>query len=245
MELTSQTAVLAALIFVVAFLYSSVGHGGASGYLAVMSFYALQPGRMSSAALILNVLVSGIAFTSYRKAGHFKKSLLWPFVIASVPMSFVGGALPISVTSYSYVLAAVLLFSAFRLNMNITEESPKEGTPNLGVFILVGGTMGLVSGIVGIGGGIFLSCYLLLAGWATTKESSAVAAPFILVNSIAGLSARIWQGKAVFAVSLPFIAAAFLGGILGSYLGANRFTSVFLRRILGLVLLSACLKLLF
>ena len=235
------------LIFSVAFLYSSVGHGGASGYLAVMSLFAFNPQTMSTTALILNIVVSAVSFFSYKNAGHFNGSLLYPFLILSVPMSWLGGRIRLPVSSYALLLASVLLFAAFRLNVNVGPDirSEKHNSLNFSLALLVGGSIGFVSGVVGIGGGIFLSSFLLLVGWATTKESSALAAPFILINSIAGLLPRLANQEPVWSTTRLYSVSAFAGGLLGSHLGANRFTVIALRRILGLVLILASVKLIF
>ncbi len=243
----SLTAFLgvSALFFFVAMLYSSVGHGGASGYLAVLSFFAIAPALMSSTALLINVLVSTTAFVAFYRAGHFSSGLAWPFLLTSVPAAFLGGTVQLPAKAYFLILAGVLLFAAFRLII----KSPAGGgetlvkTPTISVALPVGAGIGALSGIVGVGGGIFLSPLILLMNWAGAKRTAAVSALFILVNSIAGLTGRLYSGTFAVKELAPFLAAAFLGGMIGSGLGARRFSSLAIRRLLGVVLVVASVKL--
>ncbi len=245
-RILSELYLFPALIFCVAFLYSSVGHGGASGYLAIMSLFAFMPVEMSTTALILNVLVSLISFISYKGAGHFKWRLLYPFLIFSVPMVWIGAHIHVPDSIYSLLLAGVLLFAAFRLNFKIGPEitTQNEKLANFPLALLAGGSIGFVSGVVGIGGGIFLSSFLLLLGWSTIKEASAVAAPFILVNSVVGLIPRLANQALPWDVMGINALWAVAGGLLGSHLGANHFTSRVLQKLLGMVLVLAAAKLL-
>ncbi|MFQ5798181.1 MAG: sulfite exporter TauE/SafE family protein [Bacteroidota bacterium] len=233
------------LFFFVAILYSSVGHGGASGYLAVLSFFSIAPALMSSTALVLNVLVSTTAFFAFYRAGHFSIGLVWPFLVTSVPSAFVGGAVQLPTKAYFLLLAGVLLFAACRLIMEIRagRDEAFARPPKLAVALPVGAGIGAVSGIVGVGGGIFLSPLILLKAWAGAKRTAAVSALFILVNSLAGLSGRLYTGTFALRELVPLLVAAFLGGIVGSRLGATRFSSLTLRRLLGVVLILASLKL--
>ncbi len=233
------------LIGIVAFCYASVGHGGASGYLGVLSFFILAPKELSSTALLLNILVSATSSYSYFKAGHLRQDLLRSFLITSVPFAFLGGTLHISVKLYSLILAVALMIAAIRLNWKLqlkSMDAPKK-LNSFWIPLLVGALIGVVSGLIGIEGGIFLSPLLLLANWATPKESAAISAPFILVNSCAGLLGRYFSGALVLGQMTPFLICAFLGGLLGSHLGANRFTSSLLRAILAIVLILASFKL--
>ncbi len=238
-------AAVSTLFFFVAILYSSVGHGGASGYLAVLSFFAIAPALMSTTALLLNVLVSMTAFFAFYRAGHFSVGLAWPFLVTSVPAAFIGGAVRLPPKGYFLLLAGVLLFAAFRLIIDIPAKRDEAlaRPPRLAVALPVGAGIGAVSGIVGVGGGIFLSPLILLKAWAGAKRTAAVSALFILVNSLAGLSGRLYTGTFVVRELVPFLVAAFLGGIVGSRLGATRFSSLTLRRLLGVVLTIASVKL--
>jgi len=240
-----QLLIISLLIFFVAALYSSVGHGGASGYLAVLSFFSVAPGHMSTTALLLNVLVAGLSLYSYYRAQHLSWKLAWPFIVLSVPAAFVGGVIHISETAYFLLLALLLMFAAFRLAfsaMSVSDEASLIPV-NLGLSLPTGAGIGVLSGIVGVGGGIFLSPLMLLMKWASTKQTAAVSALFIVVNSVAGLGGRVVCGNIELGIALPFVVAAFLGGLVGSYFGATRFSGLTLRRMLAAVLLIASFKL--
>ncbi|MBI5215446.1 MAG: sulfite exporter TauE/SafE family protein [Ignavibacteriae bacterium] len=247
MELTfSTTLIVCSVFFIVAALYSSVGHGGASGYLAILSMFAVAHKEMSTTALMLNIVVASIAFVFYLRAGHFSWKLTLPFFLSSIPLAFLGGMLDVSAKSYTILLALALLFASYRLIIHVeAKEKTSQTIPSLSVALLAGAIIGLVSGIVGVGGGIFLSPLILLMGWATAKQTSATAALFIVVNSVAGLLGRQVEGNFVVGNFLPFLLAAILGGVIGSQLGATKFSSLWLRRILGVVLIIAALKLIF
>ena len=239
--------IISALICIVAALYSSVGHGGASGYLAVLSLIAVPPSTMASTALTLNVLVAGVSLIFYVRAGHLSMKLSWPFIILSVPSAFVGGYIRVAEGTYYVLLSVALLFAAFRLAMSAAnaEEITEFKKVRLPVSLPVGAGIGLLSGIVGVGGGIFLSPLMLLFRWADPKQTSAVAALFIVVNSLAGMTGRILKGGFVVGEFLPLIVVAFVGGLLGSYFGANRFSGLVLRRLLAVVLVVAACKMIF
>lgn len=231
-------------VFLIAALYSSVGHGGASGYLAVLSFFAISSKEMSTTALILNILVSGIAFFSYLKAGYFSLSFSLPFVLASIPTSFLGGMLNISESTYFLLLFLVLIFAAFRLMMPLAKKQiEKEVKPKLSYVVFSGASIGLVSGIVGIGGGIFLSPLIILLGWASLKKTSSTSAFFILANSCSALLGRLIHGGIQIGNLYPLLISAFIGGLIGSYYGSRKLANVTLSRILGIVLLIAAFKL--
>lgn len=237
---------LLGLVFLVALAYSSVGHGGASGYLAVLSFFGFAPALMAPSALLLNLLVAGLSFLSYFRAGHFVPRLLWPFLLTSVPFAFLGAVLGASSKVYSLLLAGALIFAAFRL----FAAMPKGGDesfvkpPTLWVALPVGAAIGFVSGVVGVGGGIFLSPLILLLGWADAKRTAAASAAFIWINSAAGLYGHLSRTAVDWSALGWFVGAAFAGGVLGSWLGARQLAGVWLRRILGVVLLLAAVKLL-
>lgn len=240
-----QPSALWALIFFVALLYSSVGHGGASGYLAALSLFGYAPAEMKASALLLNLLVAGVSFLSYRRAGHFDGRLLWPFAIASIPAAFVGGFLKIPPRAYALLLAAVLVFAAVRLIFvtGATPDSPPR-PPRAAAALATGGGIGLLSGLVGVGGGIFLSPLMILLGWADAKRTAAASAAFIWVNSAAGLFGHLSrQGPATLSL-WPLAVAGLAGGILGSHAGARRLSTLWLRRLLGAVLALAAFKLL-
>jgi hypothetical protein len=238
-------ALLLGLVFFVALAYSSVGHGGASGYLAVLSFFGLGPAAMAPSALCLNLLVSGTSFVSYRRAGHFCARLLWPFLLTSIPFAFLGGLAPVSPRAYLMALAAALLFAAYRLVAVVPppQEESFLRAPSLWVALPAGAAIGFVSGVIGVGGGIFLSPLLILLKWADARRTAAVSAAFIWLNSLAGLYGQLLKNPVDWTGLAPLVAAAFAGGLLGSYLGAHRFRGVWLRRVLGVVLLVATVKL--
>lgn len=235
----------------VAALYASVGHAGASGYLAVLALAGLAPAELRPTALTLNLLVATVATLRFGGAGHFRWRILWPFLATAFPMAFVGGSLPVDPTLYRILLGAVLLFAAWRLIAGTRKSSGENAgaelpapTPPLLAALLIGALIGLASGVVGVGGGIFLSPILLLAGWATPKEAAGVAAPFILANSASGLTGQLLQG-AVLPEGLPlWLGAVFLGGWVGATFGSRRATGTGLRRLLALVLVLAGAKLL-
>ena len=234
---------LITLIFLVAVVYASVGHGGASGYLAAMSLLAYAPMQMASSALLLNLLVAGTACLMFWRAGHGSLSLLCPFLAGSVPGAFIGGWLPVSSRMYGWLLAAALLVAAVRLCLPTTQTAGHSTHPSLPIAVLVGAGIGVISGIIGVGGGIFLSPLMILLHWADPKRTAAASAGFIVVNSAAGLAGRLVAGRLVIGPMLPLVAAAFVGGVIGSRLGANHFSSVWLRRLLAGVLIVAAGKL--
>lgn len=231
----------AALIFLVAFLYSSVGHGGASGYLAVLSLWAIPAQPMAASALILNVIVSGVAFLRFAHAGFFSWRIAWPFLSASIPAAWLGGWLEVSPRVYEGLLSGVLLVAAWRLWIQLPESVGME-PPRLAVALPAGAGIGLLSGAVGVGGGIFLSPLLLLKRWADPKRAAATSALFILANSAAGLLGRAVKGPLVIGPLFWFVLAALLGGAIGSGLGAHHFSGLVLKRILACVLVLAAIK---
>lgn len=235
---------LALLIFLAAALYSSVGHAGASGYLAAMALFGLAPEVMKPTALTLNILVAAIATVKFYRAGYFSAKLFVPFAIGSVPFAFIGGAISLPGYLYKPAVGLVLLYSAYRLlagkgvRVEITQ-------PPLLPMVLLGAGIGLLSGLTGVGGGIFLSPLLLFAGWAAVRQASGVAAAFILVNSIAGLLGHYSAVANVPGEVLVWAPAAIVGGWLGSQYGSTRLPPPLILKLLAAVLLVAGLKMLF
>ena len=233
---------LTALIFIAATLYSSVGHAGASGYLAAMALFGLAPETMRPTALVLNVLVASLATYRYTRAGQNDIKLLIPFVVTSIPAAFIGGMIHVSGAFYKPLIGIVLLFSAFHL-LRTAKKSNKKDRPvqrqPLPAALATGTGLGLLAGLSGTGGGIFLSPLLLFMGWAPTRNVSGIAASFILVNSISGLLGNISSVHALPSALPVWGAAALLGGLLGTRLGTHTLTIPGIRTMLALVLVVA------
>lgn len=237
-----QLLILAIGVLVVAFLYSSVGHAGASGYIAVMSLLSLSPEVIKPTALTLNILVASIGTLQFWRAGYFSWRLFWPFALLAVPMALVGGYLNLPAQVFKILVGVILWYSAVRFLMPApTEREPSP--PPLAVALGSGGFIGLFAGFTGTGGGIFLTPLLLLAGWARVKTAAAVSALFILCNSIAGLVGNIGSTKQFPTFALVLVAAAAVGGTAGSYLGSRRFDPAVIKRLLAVVLVIAGTKL--
>jgi uncharacterized protein len=229
--------------FSTALLYSSVGHAGASGYIAVMSLLSLAPATIKPTALALNILVASIAAWRFARAGHFNWPLFWPFALLAIPLAFVGGQMNLPAWLFQRLLGAVLLFSAWRLLVQAGPEKETRAPPWWGA-LLCGGLIGLLAGLTGTGGGIFLTPLLLFARWAQAKEAAAVSALFILCNSVAGLLGNWASTSTLPGFIWPLLAVAALGGWLGSGWGSQRFAPALIKRFLGAVLVVAGLKLL-
>jgi uncharacterized membrane protein YfcA len=235
---------IVAAVFVVAILYSSVGHGGASGYLAVMAFLSVSPAVTRPTALVLNLFVASIGAIQFYRAGHFAWNVFWPFAVTSIPFAFLGGMISLPTNVYKILLGLVLLFAAFRLAWSFSKDA-EPVPPNIWIALTCGAAMGLLSGLVGVGGGIFLTPLLLLMNWSETKTAAGVSALFILVNSAAGLLGNYQQVSVLPSEVIFWIGAAIVGGIIGSLLGTRKFDSLVLRRVLAAVLLFAAVKLIF
>lgn len=231
------------LIACVAFAYAMVGHGGASGYLALMALAGMSVVVMRPTALVLNLFVSAISFVQYARGGHFRWRTFWPFAVLSVPAAWMGAQVTLDPVVYKRVLAMCLLFAVARL-FGLFGKG-KEGVRPIPLAwgMAIGAVLGLVSGMIGIGGGILLSPVLLLLNWADMKTTAATSALFIFVNSAAGLAGVIGAGEALSAAMVPWIAAAVAGGLLGGWVGAKRLNELRLKQALGLVLLFASIKL--
>lgn len=242
----SETLIIAILFFVGAALYASVGHGGASSYLAVMGLFSLAPDVMKPTALALNILVASVATIKFYRAGLFSWRLFWPFAVASIPAAFVGGAVMLPARSYKIVVGVVLLYAAVWMFRSALRPISKEThSPPLWAAVLAGLAIGFLSGLTGVGGGIFLSPLLLSMGWAETRATSGVAAPFILVNSIAGLLGHIASVSQLPPNVPVWGAAALIGGWIGASYGSKRAPVPVLRQLLSLVLVVAGVKLIF
>jgi uncharacterized protein len=233
---------LSLAVFCIAFLYSSVGHAGASGYIAVMTLFNLAPAEIKPTALALNIIVASIGSWQFWRAGHFSWQLFWPFAILSFPLAYLGGYLNLPAHIFKMMVGIVLLFSAIRFLLPHKIETEAHMPPRP-VAIGVGGLLGLLSGLTGTGGGIFLTPILLLMRWATTKNAAAVSAFFILLNSVSGLLGNIAATSSIPSFALPLAGAVVVGGTLGSYLGSNKLEPQTIKRLLALVLIIAGWKL--
>ena len=234
------------LLLVVALLYSSVGHGGASGYIALMTIWGIEVATVRSTALVLNGFVSLIAFIQYYRQGHFKWSLTFPFLITSVPFAFLGAMIAIDSALYKKILGVILIISVIRLLVSFHQKEGPLREMNLWLSMLAGAAIGFLSGMIGIGGGIILSPLILLAGWAGIKNTSATSALFIFINSIAGL-AGVWM-KDQFSFSsqtVIWVGVAIAGALAGAYWGSRLAAVKQMRYILALVLAIASYKLIF
>lgn len=233
---------LSIAVFLIAFLYSSVGHAGASGYIAVMTLFSLAPEEIKPTALVLNILVASIGSWQFWRAGHFSWQLFWPFAVLSFPLAYVGGYLNVPAHIFKAMVGFVLLFSALRLLMPMV-SGREVRLPSKLPSMTVGAFLGLLSGLTGTGGGIFLTPILLFMRWATTKTAAAVSALFILVNSVSGLLGNISATKSIPSLALPLGVAVILGGAMGSYLGSKKLQSTTIKRLLAVVLTIAGIKL--
>ena len=233
------------LLFIVAVLYASVGHGGASGYLALMALFAVSPAMMKPTALMLNLFVSLTSFIQFYRGRHFRWKIFLPLALASVPMAFAGGLLTIEADVYKKILGAFLLIPVLRFfllpNIPVDQLRPAR----LDLSLLTGAGIGFLSGLIGIGGGILLSPILLMLRWTDQKQAAAISALFIFVNSLSGLAGQLSTGVSFGQDMILWVAIAFAGGLLGAWLGALRFNLRLLKYVLATVLLLAALKLLF
>jgi uncharacterized protein len=230
---------------VVSFLYASVGHGGASGYLALMALFSFAPEVMKPTALILNLFVAGISFFYYYRGGHFNKNLFIPFAITSIPLAFLGGTIDIDASIYKKILAILLVFAILKMLNVFGKEKEDIKKVKLWQGLVVGGIIGFFSGLIGIGGGIILTPIILLLHWGNMKEAAAVSALFIWVNSASGLVGQISTGVYFEIETFVLVAVALIGGVLGGYYGSKKINNQKLRYILAFVLAIACFKLFF
>ena len=228
---------------VVAFMYAAVGHGGASGYLAMMALFNFAPEVMKPTALLLNIFVSAISFYHYWRTGHFNKKLFISFAITSIPLAFIGGMIEIDASVYKKILGVLLVFAILKMLNVFGKECDEVKTVKIWQGMFIGGAIGFFSGLIGIGGGIILSPVILLMHWGRMKEAAAVSALFIWVNSASGMIGQLSSGIHVEPQAFILVGIAILGGFLGAYLGSKKFDNTFLRYLLAFVLAIACAKL--
>jgi uncharacterized protein len=241
---TTHLILLFLAIGVIALLYSSVGHAGASGYIATMTLFGIAPILIRPTALVLNILVASIATFQFWRAGYFSWKLFWPFALLSIPAAYLGGYLQPSASVLKILIGVVLLFSAARLLVR-RSNPPETFPPSRPVAIGVGGGLGFLAGLTGTGGGIFLTPLLLFCRWAHIRQAAAVSALFIWVNSIAGLIGYFTKVRTIPSLGFILAAAAIIGGIIGSHLGSKRFAVRMISLCLATVLIIAGIKLIF
>ncbi len=239
---TCSPLVLGLAFFLAAALYASVGHGGASAYLAVMGLLGMAPVEMKPIALTLNIVVSLLAFIAFARTGHFRPRLCWPLVAASMPAALLGGWLQSPEPVFKLILAAALSVGAWRLASGCNVEKPARLAPRWPTLLLLGLTIGFLSGLIGIGGGIFLTPLLVLWRWCPAKPAAAISAAFICANSLAGLGGFLATGRAIPPLAWLLLPVVLAGGWLGSRWGSHRAGSPALGRALAAVLVLAAAK---
>ncbi|MCB8994141.1 MAG: sulfite exporter TauE/SafE family protein [Bacteroidales bacterium] len=234
------------VVFVIAFLYSSVGHGGASGYLAIMALWGFETLVMRTSALSLNLFVSGIAFANFYRGGYFRPGLLLPLVISSVPFAWLGASLEINPVTYKIILGIFLAIATLRMIIQTNTQSGETRNFPVWLALITGAVLGFFSGMIGIGGGIILSPLLILMRWATLKEAAAISAAFIFLNSASGLTSTILNTSGAHWADhfLLMTLVAIGGGLLGSWAGSFKIPLKGLKYVLASVLLMASVKLL-
>jgi len=230
---------------IVAFMYAAVGHGGASGYLALMALFSFAPEAMKPTALLLNLFVAAISFFHFYRKGFFKFRLFIAFAIGSIPLSFLGGMIQVDTQIYKITLGVLLIFSILKMLNVFGKESEKLKPVKWSQGILIGGLIGFFSGLIGIGGGIILSPVILLMSWGKMKEAAAVSALFIWVNSASGMVGQLTKGVEFDPYSWLYVLLALIGGYLGGLVGSTKMKNNSLRYLLAFVLIMASIKLLF
>ena len=246
-----MTPLVLAALGLVAFLYASVGHAGVSGYLAVLALAGFSGSVIKPIALILNVAVASVGSWQFIRAGYLRWRTFWPLVVLSVPAAYLGGSLILPTLWFNRLVGLVLVVSSIRL-LRDPHDAQSLREPNISILLLTGGGLGLLAGLAGTGGGVFLTPLLLFRRWCTTKQAAACSVVFILLNSLAGLAGYVIARGGLLAgafdslgpmmaLSVPVVFAA---GALGARFGSHHWPGALLRRLLAIVLLLAATKLL-
>ena len=247
MELsTSSTILISAAIFAAAFSFALAGHTGASAYLALFGLLGMTPDVIKPSVLALNVVVASIATYKFSRAGHFSWRLIWPFILTSIPFSFLGGLITLPTPIYRTLVAVVLVYAATRMLFNApVKKGTSQDFPPVWLSLLLGAGIGFTAGLIGMGGGVLLSPILLLTGWAGPQLTAGTIAVFVLVNSISGLLGH-WSVSLQLPPQLPIWGVvALAGGWIGAEIGSRRLSATFLRRMLGVILLISGLRMFF
>ena len=236
--------ILTVLIFAFAVLYSSVGHAGATGYQAAMAIMGVAPPVMKISALVLNIPVAIIGTIRFARAGCLPWRLLWPFAVASVPAAYIGGMLTLPSLLFKQAIGLMLFLAAAKLIIQpVTDKSETTSPPPLYLSLPVGAGIGLLAGLTGTGGGVLLTPILLFMRWAKTREAAGVSVAFILLNSISGLVGQRNKIELLPSTIWLWLAAVGVGGLIGTQLGTRYLAVPAMRRLLGVVLVIAALKL--
>jgi uncharacterized protein len=232
------------LLFLIAFLYASVGHGGASGYLALMALFSISPAVMKPTALLLNLFVSMVSFLQFYRGRYFLWKIFLPLAALSIPMAFLGGLIVVEDALYKKILGFLLLIPIIRF-LFFKNTDPRDMKPSsIYLSLLIGAGIGFLSGMIGIGGGIILSPILLLLKWTNQKQTAAISALFIFVNSVAGLTGQLTKGIHFSGDMVGYVVVAFAGGLCGAWMGSLKFPQTVLKNVLACVLMVAAWKLL-
>jgi len=247
MELSTTTIIIISIsVFVAALLFAIAGHTGASAYLAIFGLLDMTPGEIKPTVLALNVVVGIVAVYKFSRAGHFSWRLIWPFILTSIPFSFLGGLITLPTPIYRILVGVVLVYASLRMLFDTPKKNSSQADfPPIWLALSLGAGIGFTGGLIGIGGGILLSPILLLTNWAGPQLTAGTIAVFVLVNSISALFGH-WSASMHLPSQLPLWGVvALVGGWIGAEIGSRRLSANFLRRMLGLILLTSGLRMFF
>jgi len=237
----SELLILIPFVLLISFSYSLVGLGGGSSYTALLTIVGISHVFIPSISLSLNVLVTVSAVAQFARKGHLKLKVLLPFLVTSVPAAYAGGSLELAEGLFRGILLITLIGVAARIYLwkDPVLQLPETQAFRTGLSLVIGALLGFVAGAVGIGGGIYLVPIIIVTGIASTKEAAATGAAFILINSIAGLAARSSWSELPWDLIFPLGATVLVGGLVGSYVGSEKWTSKTVRKVLGVIILAA------